>query len=295
MTKGKITSIVALALAGIGLLLPGELRSLIFNMGVASWIGYGTNALAIRMLFDRMYLLPKWKKWPLPYSGILELEREKIATAIAWVVSKRLISQDAMLKMVISKDFRASIREIIEKKLQKLAQENGIVELLAQDLEKAFTNFVESDVFRDNLQGLLYQHFGKVGSVLVGSKLFRSKEMLTPYLQKEITNVISSICHDVKFHAQLRAVIMDFPEQCLSLQTLLEENMQNRTKEVIRELLEQVDIQKIVKEEISNFPPGELSGIVLKITAENLDWLEVWGGFLGAVAGGIFWTIERCF
>ncbi|NUM33476.1 MAG: DUF445 family protein [Candidatus Brocadiae bacterium] len=293
MKRGQITFLVTLSLMILGLILPGQMRKLIFAMGITGFVGYGTNVLAIRMLFDRIYLIPKWKKFPLPYSGILEIEREKIACAIGWVVSQRLVSRDALLGMIVSKEFRSRIRSIVEKKLQSIAQDKSIVSKLVQDVETALIGFVENDIFRDNLQELLYQHLGKVGNVLIGSRIFRDKEKLTPYLQKEFKNVLEAICRDPKFYQKIQITVENLAENCFSLQSLLEESLQAYSKETLRELLENVDFYKIVKDEVSNFPPGELSGIVLKITAENLDWLEVWGGFLGILAGILFWTMER--
>jgi len=36
-----------------------------------------------------------------------------------------------------------------------------------------------------------------------------------------------------------------------------------------------------------------MSKLIQRITADNLDWLEVWGGILGIVVGALFWILEK--
>ena len=81
----------------------------------------------------------------------------------------------------------------------------------------------------------------------------------------------------------MRKIIEDLPSRILSLQSLIRKNIQFHGKEMIKELLEKLELDKVVANEIAKFEPGEMSHLVLKITAENLDWLEVWGGFLGVL------------
>ena len=117
MSKGQFTLIITSIIALIGFFLPKPVDSFFFTIGTTGIIGCATNVLAIKMLFDRIYLLPRWKKFPLPYSGILEMEREKIAIAIGWVVSKKLVSPEAIMRMINSQDFQKSSQKVIQEKL----------------------------------------------------------------------------------------------------------------------------------------------------------------------------------
>ncbi len=294
MTKGHITLIVTGAISVFALFFEGTIRSLIFTIGITGVVGCATNAIAIKMLFDRMYILPKQEKWPLPYSGILELQREKIAQAIGWVVAKRLVCPEAVLRMITAPDFRDSAQKILQSKLHSVANNAEILKILVQDIKTACMAFVESDIFRNNLQERLYQHFGKLGSVCMYFSIFRNYETATPYLQNEMKMVVQYICDDAVFHAKLREALEDLLSRLNMAHSSIKENLQQHGRKILEELIHQIDLQKLVANEIANFAPGELSQIVLKITAENLDWLEVWGGALGAAGGVLFWIIERC-
>ena len=114
------------------------------------------------------------------------MEREKIATAIGWVVSKKLVSPDAIMRMINSQDFQESSQKVIQEKLYQVANDEIILGILIQDIKKILFKFIDSKIFRNQLQGNFYKHLGKFGIILVKSNQFRQKELVTPYIQKEI-------------------------------------------------------------------------------------------------------------
>ena len=88
MTKGHVTLIICGIITALALLFPGDWRAFIYTVGVTALVGCATNALAIKMLFDYIYIDP-WHKWgKLPCSGILEDQRAEVAGAIGWAVAQ---------------------------------------------------------------------------------------------------------------------------------------------------------------------------------------------------------------
>lgn len=293
MTKGHITLIATGIIMPLGLFFTGNVRDFIFTMGVSGVVGCATNAIAIRMLFDRIYLLPWWQKWPMPYSGILELQREEIAKAIGWTVAKRLLSTDALMRAISSDNFQEVIRTTFGTRLREMLCEPGFLEVVAQDIGKHTCTFIDSELFRLKLQQAIYRHLGWVGSVLVEVKNVRERDKITTQMQKELKHIVEFMCNDEKFRNTLRDFLKTMPNKFYDTQTPLKEGIQRCISVLVRDLLEQVEIDKIVADEVRSFPPGELSNIILKITAENLDWLEVWGGLLGVFCGALFWGLGK--
>jgi uncharacterized membrane protein YheB (UPF0754 family) len=293
MTKGHITLIATGLIMPLAFFFHGHMRDFIFTLGVSGVVGCATNAIAIRMLFDHIYLLPWLKKWPLPYSGILEEQREEIAKAIGWTVAKRLLSTDALMRAVTAEPFQEVIRSTLGSRLREILCEPGFLEVVSQDIGKHACAFIGSDLFRLKLQQALYRHLGWVGSILVEVKNVRERDKITTQMQRELKQVVAYMCQDESFRLAVRDFLKNLPIKFYDTQTPLKEGVQRCIAVLVRDLLEQVDIEKIVADEVRSFPPGALSSIIIKITAENLDWLEVWGGVLGVLVGGLFWCLGK--
>ncbi|HPY75587.1 MAG: DUF445 family protein [Planctomycetes bacterium] len=291
MTKGKITLLGTTVITFIGLFFEGEYRSFLFSVGVTGFVGCSTNMLAIRMLFERVYLIPHKKKFPLPYSGILELQKEKLALVIGKVIVQRLISPEILLKMMKTTDFKMTIHSILENKLEVMSQDPKVIQNVIHKLHHTFQIFIESSFFHDHLQQSIYQHLGNVGSLLTASRTFRNKETITPYLQNEIKNILENMCTDHQFTKHVHNMIQTIPIQI----TLPHKNnvFHIYTEEFLQQIIINLDLQQVITHEIQQFQPGEMSKLIQRITADNLGWLEVWGGILGIVVGALFWILEK--
>lgn len=293
MNKGRFTLFVTMGIAVTAFFFEGDTRSLIFTIGVTGVVGCGTNALAIRMLFDRIYLLPWRKKWPLPFSGVLEIKRYDVAAALGWTVSRRLVTPEVITRTVKSPSFQCMIRSAIDNKLNQITDDLAVFKLLMDEVEKSLLAFVDSAVFRQSLQQNIYNRMGWFGEIIIGIKNLREKEKVTPQVQREVKKIVTYLCEDQGFRNALRQLLATLPEKYLTTDSPLKTNIQEHSGHLFRDLLEKTQLDKIVAEEVATFPPGELGNMVVKITSENLYWLEVWGGFLGALGGGIFWFIAR--
>lgn len=292
--KGLITLCFSSIFILLSLFFEGDLRSFLFTLGITAVVGCATNGIAIQMLFDRMYIIPKYQKLPLPYSGILEMQRNQIAQAIGWVVAKKLVSPEAVFRLVTTPEFQNSTSQIIRDKLIILAHNQDLIQLLVREIEKSLLSFVDSDVFWGNVQERIYQKLGKAGMVLFAVELMRGRELIAPLIQSEIKTILQGICSDPRFNDQVQGMVEHLLERLQQVEENVKQNFQNQGLKMIEELIHEVDIQTLVANEISGFAPGQLSQIVLKITNENLDWLEVWGGVLGGIGGAIFWILGKC-
>ena len=77
--KGPVTGAVSAVVAGVSFALPDPWRRAAFLIGSAAFVGWGTNALAIRMLFDRFKVLGI----PIPFTGVIPAKRQALIEAVA--------------------------------------------------------------------------------------------------------------------------------------------------------------------------------------------------------------------
>lgn len=80
-------------------------------------VGFGTNWLAIKMLFRPRRRIPWLLPWP---QGLLPREQERLAAALARVVSERLLHADAIADALDDESLRARVGEALREELDTL-------------------------------------------------------------------------------------------------------------------------------------------------------------------------------
>ena len=293
MTKGQVTLLVTGLIAFSGFFFKGDVRAFIFAIGVNGIVGCWTNGMAIRMLFDYIYVIPWKKKWALPYSGILEERRAEVAASIGRTVATKLLSTETIMETAREPSFQQATGHAVDQNIRELLNEPGFMELLLEELDKYISNFLDSELFRQKLQESVFGHLGWLGSVLVEFKNVRDKDKITPQMQKEIKRIAQYLCADESFKESLREFLKKLPSKIAAHHSPLKAHLQCCSATLVQELVEKIDVEKVVAEQVEQFKPGEMSDLILKITAENLDWLEVWGGVLGVLGGAVFWVLGR--
>ena len=78
MSKGQFTLIVTSIITLIGFFFSKPLDSFFFTIGTTGIIGCATNVLAIKMLFDRIYLFPNGKSSRFPTLEFLKWKGKKL-------------------------------------------------------------------------------------------------------------------------------------------------------------------------------------------------------------------------
>lgn len=318
MNKGKLALWLTVFMTA-GALLTGDPRSLFFTLSITALVGCATNTIAIRMLFDRVYLIPWKQKWPLPYSGILEQKRVEVAAGIGWTVSKRLLSPETIMKNVRSEEFQNLTSAVLSEKLHQMSEDKVIMDHLIDEMERALVNFAHSDIFRQKLQKAIYG-LDRVDEMLesaveengtaekpaqesftarillnIKGRLshFRERETITPHLQREMQRVLKYICEDEFFRETVQQFIQKLPEKFYRVDSPLKDDMGRHSGTILQDLVEKMEIEKMVIDEVCAFPPGVLRDLMYRITADNLQWLEVWGAIMGGMGGAVLWMLAR--
>lgn len=314
ITKGRITLVITVLIMVVALFLSGDLRLFLFIVGTNAFVGYATNAVAIRMLFDYLYLLPWKKKWPMPCSGILEEKRVEVASGIGWVVAQRLLSPPTILGNIRSQSFQQVVNDIVTDNFKEISNDPVLMTNLVNELEKSLIAFTDSDIFREKLQYVFYRvnhlqklfgnansnhsrdtiaarFLNKVKSKIVSE--FCEREKFTPHLQEEMKKVVTHICADSVFHETLQKFVENALQRVIASQSPLKCDIKRHGNLIVQEIIEKIDLEKMVADEVCAFPPGVLRDLMYRITADNLEWLEVWGGILGGLSGIIFWAIVK--
>lgn len=276
---------------------------------VGAVIGYGTNWLAIKMLFRPVKPI-KIGRFTLPFTpGIIPKRKEKLAKAIGEMVGNKLFTKRDIENRLLSEEVEETI---VCKVMSFFTCEDTIKNVLLDNIEEktywqARENLKEvvSEKIKD---GLLQLQIGelirKEGAQVIRTKvkggflrMFVTDDLIDSFLepmgaefekylqeqgQEKIRPVVERQMDSIE-----NMTVKDFMEQFQSKEFVEKIRMSYRTFVVNRvgSFLEKLDITSIVEEKVKQMEVLELEKLLLSVMKKELGALVNLGALLGFVLG----------
>jgi len=287
---------------------------------VGAFIGYVTNVVAIKMLFRPLKEV-RFFGIRLPFTpGILPRERHILADSIGSMVERELLTPGVLRERLARTEVRDNIcsavgsysnqvlRRPVSSWLDEKAGDSG--ELSIADLLK---DFINSDVFNSFLEEIIREWAarkvslnGKDGDgfafwlksrVLDVGAMFipAARDMIKGGLVREMKNETRG---EASLYRQaLEKTLEKYPgitlreflslaeTKKLKLDFYLAEKATDSLDENIEGALSSVNIKVLVSDRINSLDMIRVEKIILDVLAGQLKWINICGGFLGALIG----------
>lgn len=279
---------------------------------IGAIIGYGTNWLAIKMLFRPVNPV-KIGKFTLPFTpGIIPKRKESLAKAIGEMVGNHLFTREDMQKMLLSEEIENTI---ISRVMTAFESETNIKDVIC--------NLVSEEEYaqgRESLKLMLSEKIRdgllKVGIseliVTEGKSAIKSK--VTGMLKMFVTDgLIDSIVQPmgveiekyIKEHSQEKIIpIVENEMKDLESKSVKEwmeeldfsvEKMQMTIKDIYEEfvlnyvstIVEKMDIAKVVESKINEMEILELEKLILSVMKKELSAIVNLGALIGVILGSL--------
>lgn len=284
--KGPITGVVSAALAGVSFALPEPWRRAVFLVGSAAFVGWGTNAVAIRMLFDRFKILGI----PIPFTGVIPAKREALIAAISHSVANKLVQPGALKEQVLKSDFVAALVEVARDRLRLASSDDATIGKILEEVSSRGREIVRSSRVREQLRRRLEDGIREKG--------FLARALVDP---DAVGNAIVDTAHtfladlpsDPDAKAKIRELAERVPAAGSAEAKALEERLRPLAEGMLETTLARIDVEKIVKGNLEGYTDRQIKELVLRATSEHLGWLEVWGGVLGAISGAAMYFLAK--
>jgi uncharacterized membrane protein YheB (UPF0754 family) len=284
--KGPVTGVVSAALAGISFALPEPWKRALFLVGSAAFVGWGTNAVAIRMLFDRF----KFLGIPIPFTGVIPAKRESLIAAISHSVANKLVGPGALKEQVLKSDFVAALVEVARDRLRSASTDDAMVGKILEEVSSRGKEMVRSTKVREQLRKRLADGIKEKG--------FFARALVDP---DAVGNAIVDTAHaflsdlpsDPDAKAKIRELAERVPAAGSEHAKALEERLRPLAEGMLETTLARIDVEKIVKGNLEGYTDQQIKELVLRATAEHMGWLEVWGGVLGAISGVVMHLLAK--
>lgn len=266
-----------LTIAGYSMAMEGLLRTI----SVGGLIGFGTNWLAIVMLFR-----PRQPR-PLLGQGLLPAQRERIAYRMSTVITEELINEHTIAQTIqdsrILETYRDTALHVARGVLEDRAFRREVKGLTADYVERVLRSPAVRDRIIDVTLDRIEQHSSRswASVALKAYRFFREDE-----LAKEIDHAL------IKLPNSLDTVIDELDHLLDRMPELLEqhaEDVEHLATKAILNFVKQIDVQQMIMENIESYDDQKLERILQTTSNEQLNYIKYLGGILGCVGGLVIW------
>ncbi len=283
---------------------------------IGAGIGYITNWIAVKMLFRPLNPI-KIGKLTLPFTpGIIPKNKPRIAEAIGDAISQNLLTEESLRLTLLSEEKKTEIEENIKKSLEKYMQENDITiknflcsNILEENLVKiesklstSLSESIFSSVKESNLGNIVSDQIllvaneklkGSILGIFGGNKILSSLKpeisaKVDEYINEHGEEAINKMVNNEILKIENKTVagtINSIEQNDLNLTSIIMKLYEKIILEKLPNLLETLNISKVVSDKINSMPTLELEKIILEIMKKELNALVNLGALIGFVLG----------
>lgn len=257
------------------------LSGLLRMFTVSALIGYGTNWVAVKMLF-----YPRQKR-PLFGQGLIPSRKNDIVVRLADAISDEIINARLIVEQVrksglISKHrqkWHATMNEVLSEaefraELAELVRTTVIQFLRSDDAQRTLKQFVSNIDFEN--RGFMEGGLLKLFRMVSGDKeiIVRLNEMIESVTLKIDPN-----------EEQWNRLLRTIPDK-------MNENSEEIEEFLLRAvvfLIEHIDVRSVVLDNLKEFDEVRLERLLMRSTSEQLEYIQYLGCFLGYIGGLFIW------
>lgn len=269
---------------GMTLPLFGEvlpLEGLLRIVSVSGLIGFGTNWLAITMLFN-----PRERR-PLLGQGLIPAQRERVIYRLASSISKELINEEIIKQKIQESAVIPKYRELA------LHVAKGVLEDpdFRAEFKALASDYVEtvltSESVRKKIAEIAVEKIEQyAGQGLGGLALRAYRYFNEDNFQQRIDQAIRELPSSVD------SVLNELDHLLDRVPALLEaraDEVEAWATQIVLGFVENLDVYAMIMEKMSKFDDAQLEDLLKKSNNEQLNYITYLGGILGVVGGLVIW------
>lgn len=256
----------------------------ILTVAVSGLIGYGTNYVAIRMLFRPVEPRPIWGQ------GLIPAQRDRIIVTLAKGIHKHILNQELIRRRVEESGLVTRLNEMLV---------NGTGGILRDEsLRRAIKNFVYDALLDYSQQERIRQEIYQI----IDTRLEKNLEGgVKRFLLQTYKRYNKDDYEDI-----IRKIVEDIPKIAMDVMDNFEEELNRlaayvRTQKSISEdflmkvfvsTINRLDITGLLYKQMEHFDESRLERMVWEATNEQLLYIQYLGTLLGILGGLLIWKTQ---
>jgi len=268
---------VALSVGGYTL----PLNDLLRFTTVGGLIGFGTNWLAITMLFRPRERRPIWGQ------GLVPSQRERVAYRLAEAVSDELINKRIIMQRVRESGLTARYRDLIVALASDVVTDDDVRREGKRLLRRALQQALAAPEVQERIAAFTAEQMNRHAEGLSGLALRTYR-----------------LFGEEDFQSRLREAVRDLPKATDALLDELDplldrvpaalernrEAIDTLLTELLLRLIDTLDVERIVYENVRAYDERQLELLLRRTTNEQLNYIKYLGAVLGVLGGLIIWA-----
>ncbi len=254
-----------------------------FNIvAISGLIGYGTNFIAIRMLFRPVVKRPIWGQ------GLIPAQKDRIIYTLAQGMHKHILSQDLIRKRVEETGLVRRVNDLMMDGGMGLVQDTKLRDELKHFLHGIMKEWAQRPQVRKQVVEILDSHLEeKVGESDFGSFIFQTYKRFNKDQYEETILKITDELPQVAMK-----VIGRLEDELDTVAAYLRMNKEMTQEQIMRifiDLLNRIDITDLLAKQMAHFDEARLEKMIWEATNEQLLYIQYLGTVLGILGGLLIW------
>ncbi|MDX2283012.1 MAG: DUF445 family protein [Bacteroidia bacterium] len=250
-------------------------------LSVSGLIGYGTNYIAIRMLFRPIERRPIWGQ------GLIPAQRDRIIFSLAKGMHTHILSQELIRKRIEETGLVRRINELLLDGSAGLLSDQELRAEVRSALYELISQYANRSDVRQEIRMLIDQQLeqnfdGGLKKFLLQTYKRYNKEDYHEVIDRIVAD-IPRITQDVirRLEPQL-----DAAAEWLQGQKPASEAWMMQT---FADLLDRIDITSLLAQQMAHFDEQKLERMIRDATNEQLLYIQYLGAVLGVLGGMLIW------
>lgn len=261
---------------------PLQFEGLLKIISVSGLIGFLTNWVAITMLFKPAH------RRPLLGHGLIPAQKDRIAFRLAQAVSEDLINPDIIKQKINESNIISKYRKSSTQYVKNIIDNPNFRE----ELKQWVVTYLNEMIADPNIRAALAERILQQIEEAIQDKSFE-KVALKAYsyvkgqeMQHVIEEALTQIPTSVESGLDKVDELLDqLPRKIDDHSEVIENTVTN----LLYKLINQLDVHKLVEENLRSYDEQHISDIIQNATNEQLRYIQYLGAVLGLIGGFIIW------
>ncbi len=248
-----------------------------YTLSVTGLVGYGTNWLAIKMLFHPRKPRPIWGQ------GLVPAYKMRIVERFAEAISTYILNETVLHRVLHEAGVAQRLAMALTEGTSGLLNDPEFRDELIQAGKSALQSLVQDPIQQARLVRIIDAKLLQVVPAGIAGSLFRSYRQLNERGYREVL-VRTVLSLPDAFEEAVRSLNLSEADvrQFILSHT---EDLEDLLTDVIRAVISRIPLHPIIYNQLSTFDERQLEQLFLYTTSEHLEFIQNLGALLGVLAG----------
>ena len=253
-------------------------------ISVGGLIGYGTNYIAIKMLFKPVMRRPIWGQ------GLIPSQKDRIIGQLAGGIHRFILSEEMIKTRIHESRIIQRLNTSLIQSLHELLRDKEFIEEIKTFTNEYLKEILQKEGIRDRFSGHIDTHLEENLNQGFKGFLFKTYKRLN---KDDYEAVLNNLVENIP--GTITSALAEMEHNADELKTYLEEKSADNEEiilNLIMDLLDRVDIQKMLIGQMKDFDESRIEQMIYNATSDQLQYIQLLGSFLGILGGLLIWAPE---